>query len=123
MHDLIDSVHLGLMVALGPEAADNPTEADLRQAVGHLQQRADLLREQLEQTLREYSPCRCRRDLICPGCRNVAGECDCSDVYDELEDQAAEEAPDDPGTDDPHARVLLGFPSGLHCHTNGCPDA
>lgn len=60
-----------------------------------------------------WPDCRCGRPLLCRECRNEAGECDCSRVDDDMADEFD---PDDPGTDDPLARTLLGLPSGIHCH-------
>lgn len=63
-----------------------------------------------------YDRCRCERGLVCASCLHLPEDCDCSNALDDLADEFD---PDDPGTDDPLARVLLGLPSGLHCHCDG----
>lgn len=70
-----------------------------------------------------YPSCRCQRHLVCSACLEPAGECDCSDLDDELADELDQDVTeDDLAHLDPLTRTLLGHPSGIHCHTNGCPD-
>ena len=69
-----------------------------------------------------YDDCRCGRTLVCGECLNPPGECDCSDVIEDLaEDLAAAAGADHVSDLDPLTRTLLGLPSGIHCHTHGCP--
>jgi len=64
-----------------------------------------------------YEPCRCLRMLVCSGCDQHPEQCDCSNLDDDLLDDAQFHIEDDVADLDPLTRVLLGLPSGIRCGT------
>lgn len=66
-----------------------------------------------------YGDCRCGRHLVCGLCYRPPGDCDCSDAWDDLEEECAQQAGEDVADLDPLTRTLLGLPSGIDCRTLG----
>jgi hypothetical protein len=93
---------------------------DLERAIVELHRELEQLRDE-----RAEPVCRCERVLECAGCRHEPSDCDCSNAADDERDALVAELGEDhyDDVDDPLLRTLLGLPSGIHCHTNGCPDA